>query len=134
MTRTENKAATSSYPSINQPEFAAMGQKQMQQLFDIQAEFLERIHEAGQTWLDRMQSEAKLTSEFTEKLAKVDSLPEAITTCQNWNTRRLTMMADDGRRLVEETQKFMRTGSRFLSNGWSGNGRNWSGNGGNMSS
>jgi Phasin protein len=121
MTRNENKVA-SSFPSLNLTEVSAMGQMQMEHLFGVQTKVLKRIQEASRVWLDRIQSEAKLASEFTEKVAKVDSLPEAIKAYQDWNTRRLTIMAEDGRRLVEEAQQFIRTGSSLLSNGWSGNG------------
>jgi hypothetical protein len=38
--------------------------------------------------------------------------------CQQWSSRRFEMMAEDGKHLVEDGQKFMTMGARLLSNGW----------------
>ena len=41
--------------------------------------------------------------------------------CQEWTSRRFEMIADDGKHLLADTQKFMETGARLVSNGWLSN-------------
>ena len=67
--------------------------------------------------MNRIQSEAKLTSEFASHLIAARSIPDAMTACQQWATQKFEMMVDDGKRLFDDTQKFMQTGAAFLS-GW----------------
>jgi cell wall assembly regulator SMI1 len=99
-----------------------MGKKRIDKFIDLQTEPLENLQETSRQWLDPAQSEATLASEFASKLTSVRSFPEAMVACQEWTTRRLEMMAEDGTHLLADTQKFMETGMRFMSNGWATNG------------
>ncbi len=65
----------------------------------------------------RVQSEADLASEFASQLIAAHSIPDAMTACQKWTTRRLELMAEDGKHLVSDAQKFIEMGTRLLSNG-----------------
>ena len=42
-----------------------------------------------------------------------------MTAFQEWSSRRFEMMAEDGKHLLEDSQKFMETGAHLLSTGWS---------------
>ena len=108
----------SSLPNLVPAEFAAMGKKRMEEFADAQTELLDKLQEANRQWIGRMQSEANLASEFASKLTAARSIPEAMTACQEWTSRRFEMMAEDGKHLLADTQKFMETGARLLSNGW----------------
>jgi hypothetical protein len=68
-----------------------------------------------------MQSEANLASEFASKLTTARSIPDAMTACQEWSSRRFEMMAEDGKHLFADTQKFIEAGARLVSNGWLSN-------------
>jgi Phasin protein len=109
--------------NLTPPEIASMGEKRVEDFVNAQTELLNRFHDANRHWFDRMQTEAKLASEFTSKMMGARSIPEAVTTCQEWASRHLQLMAEDGKRIVADTQKLMETSTRMLSNGWSGNGR-----------
>lgn len=102
--------------------FAAFNKKRMEEFVDMQSEWFGKMQEASQQWIDRMQSEAKVDAEFAAKLTAAKSLPDAMTICQEWNGRRLEMMADDGKRFFADLQKLMETNARLLSNGWLSNG------------
>ena len=95
-------------------EVMAGAKKQYDQFASVQSEFFGECQEASRYWLDRIQTEAKLASEFTTKLTAAHSIPAAMTVCQEWTSRRLEMMAEDTTHLLKDAQKFMQTGSKGL--------------------
>jgi len=99
-------------------EFAAMGKKQMEGFASAQSELFEKFEETRRQWLDRVQSETNLASEFASKLTAVRSIPDAMTVYQDWANRWLEMMADDRKHLLADYQTLAETGARFLSSGW----------------
>jgi len=105
------------------PAIAAMGKKRFEELAKIQSDLLEEIHEANQNWLDRMQSELTLASEFSSKLTASHSMADTTTACQEWAERRMELFTEDGQRLMANSQKFIEKAAQFLSNGWLSNGR-----------
>ena len=105
-------------PSLLSPELATMGKQCIEELFNVQTELLERLQETNQHWLERVQSEVALASKFAAKLTATHSVPEAMTTCQEWTGRQIEMIADDSKLLVADTQRFMETGARLLWNDW----------------
>ena len=100
------------------PEVVTMGKQCIEELFNVQTELLERLQETNQHWLERVQSEAALASKFAAKLTATHSVPEAMTTYQEWTGRQIEMIADDSKLLVADTQRFMETGARLLWNDW----------------
>ena len=125
MSQTERRAdkADKSAPSnLIPPELAAMGKKRLDQLVAMQTEQLEKLQEANRNWFERIQSEAKLASEFTAKLTAARSIPEVATAYQEWAGRHLEMAAEDAKRIFADGQKLAETGARLLSNGWWPNG------------
>jgi hypothetical protein len=105
------------------PTMAAMGKKHFDELAKIQSDLLEEIREANQNWLDRMQSEATLASEFSSKLTASHSIADTTTACQEWAKRRMELFNEDGQRLMNNSQKFIEKAAQFLSDGWLSNGR-----------
>jgi hypothetical protein len=112
-------------PSLNPapPAIATMTKKRFDELAEIQSDLLEEIREAGQNWLDRMQSEATLASDFSSKLTASHSIGDTTTACQEWAKRRMELFTEDGQRLMANNRKFMEKATQFLSNGWLSNGR-----------
>ena len=105
------------------PVIAAIANKRFEELAEVQSELLEEIREANQNWLDRIQSEAALASEFTSKLTASHSIADKTTACQEWAKRRIELFTEDGQRVMTNSQKFMEKAAQFLSNGWLSNGR-----------
>ncbi len=77
-----------------------------------------RLQQLNQNWFDRMKSEVTLASEFAAKLTGVHSIPETANIFQEWASRRMEMAAEDTKRLVADSQKFMETRARLLSKSW----------------
>jgi Phasin protein len=97
-------------------EFAAFGTKGLQGLVQAQSEFFEKIQKINQDWFDRIQLEATVASEFATKLTAARSVPETAAIYQEWARRRLEIAAEDGKRLLGNSQQFMEMGARLLSN------------------
>jgi hypothetical protein len=105
------------------PAIATMAKKRFEELAEIQSDLLEEIREASRNWLDRMQSEATLASDFSSKLTVSHSIADTTTAYQEWAKRRMELFTEDGQRLMANSQKFMEKATQFLSNGWLSNGR-----------
>jgi hypothetical protein len=116
------KTEKSSPSNLNPSEFAAMGKKRLEELIAMQTELFEKLQEMNRSWIERMQSEAALTSEFATRLTAARSIPETATVCQDWAKRRMEMSAEDAKRLVADGQKVLQTGTQMLTNGWLPNG------------
>ena len=110
--------ADKSPPNLLSSEFATMGKKSIEELLNAQTELLKNLQETNRHWLEIVQSEAALASKFASKLTTTRSIPEAMTTCQEWTSRQIEMMAEDSKLLVADTQRFVEMGTRMLSSGW----------------
>lgn len=112
------RTAKSAAPTLILPELAAIGKKRIEECVNAQTDLFDKLGETSLEWFDRVQSEADLASEFASKLTAARSSPEAMTACQEWSNRHITMMADDGKHLLADAQKLTETGARFFFNGW----------------
>ena len=92
----------------------------LQEFADAKTKQLDKLKETNRLWLDRMQAEANLASEFASKLAAARSLPEAMVTCQDCGKRRVEMMAEDTKHLLDDTQTFIQIGAQLLTKTWQG--------------
>jgi cell wall assembly regulator SMI1 len=110
--RTDN----SSSPNLIPTEFAEVGKKRVEEFVNTQTELLEKLQEMNRQWFDRAQSEANLASELASKLTAARSIPDAMAAYQAWTSRRFEMMAEDGKQLLADTQKFMEAATRLLPN------------------
>ena len=117
------KSEQSSLASLISPEFSAMGERRLERFAEIQKQQLGIVQEINRHWIDRMQSEAKLASEFATKLTSARSMPEVAMAYQEWTSRHLDMATEDAKRIVADSQKLVETGARLLSKSWLTNGQ-----------
>ncbi len=101
--------------SFDPSEFAAIGQRRMEEFGSVQTELIQKFQEASQKWLERLQDEAKLSADFGSRLMRASSMPEAMNVLQEWNRHRFEMIAQDGKRLLDDTQKLIETSARLAS-------------------
>jgi len=103
--------------SLSSPaEFTETDNKRIAHFANAQAQFLDKLEATNQRWFERMQSEATLASEFASKLTMAHSIPDAVTACQDWASRRFEMMAEDRDHLFADYQMFTEAGAHFLWN------------------
>jgi len=105
---------------LNLTELPGMGNRWIEDLVKVQTGLFEKLQESNKRWLDRLQSEANIASDFASTLASARSIPDVMSACQEWSNRRLVMMAEDGKHLFADAQKFMETSARLL---WWSNGK-----------
>lgn len=98
-------------------DFAATAKKGVEQFTNAQSELFNTLQNANRNWLARIQAEGNLASELASKLAAARSVPDALTACQQWGSRRIEMMAEDAKHLFDDTQKLMQTSTRLWPNG-----------------
>ena len=107
----------SSLPNLMPTEFAELGKKRIEEFVNTQKELVEKFQEMNRQWFDRAQAEANLASELASKLTAARSIPDAMAAYQEWASRRFEMMAEDGKHLLADTQKFMEAATHLLPNG-----------------
>lgn len=119
--QTEN-SEKSPFSNLVPPELAAMGKERFDAFVAMQTEQLDKLREANQIWLERIQSEAKLASELASKLTAARSMPEVASAYQEWAQRHMEMVTEDAKRIFADSQKMAEAGARLLANGWRANG------------
>lgn len=96
------------------------GKERTEAMVAAQAEFLERLREINQYWLERAKSEAELATDLAAKLTHARSAPETATAYQEWATRRMQLVLEDGQRLFADSVKLMERSARLFSSGSTG--------------
>jgi hypothetical protein len=107
----------SALPNLTPTGLAAMGEKRIEEFAVAQAVIFSTLQETHRRWLDRMQSDARLASEFTRRVTNARSFPDAVAACREWTSQRFEIMADEGTHLLAGSQRVVETSARFLANG-----------------
>jgi len=94
-----------------------MGEAQSEALVAMQQELADVCEQISRAWLARLKAEGDLWSELANKMSAARSMPDAINIYQQCAAQRMQMVADDGRRLFEDSQKIMSTLARSMSGG-----------------
>jgi hypothetical protein len=80
----------------------------------LQGEFFGKWQQASRHWLDRMAAETKLVSELTGKLTAARSIPDAMTACREFTSRRIEIMMEDTKHLWDDAAKLMQARTKGL--------------------
>ena len=99
------------------PDVVNWGQHQTEAALNVQKAIVESCEQASRAWINRVQSELSLWSDFASKLSSTKSFPEALKTYTKCVSQRMQMAADDGRKLVEEAQQITQKLTQSLGNG-----------------
>jgi hypothetical protein len=95
-----------------------MGEAQTEAMMAMQKDLVDAYEQISRAWLARLQSEAELWQELAAKVSGSRSVPDALGAYQQCVAQRMQIAADDGRRLLEDSQKIMGTVARSMSKGW----------------
>ena len=99
-------------------DFAKFGEAQAEATLALQKELIDTYEQISRAWLARVKSEADLWSELATKMSSVRSVPDVLGAYQQCVAERMQLVAEDGRRLVDDSQKIMSTLTRAMSHGW----------------
>jgi len=115
--KSDSEASAQGVPAWVPADFFKLGKERTDAMLAMQKELVDTCEQASQAWFSRVKSEADLWSELAAKLTGTHSVPEALNACQQTIAQRLQMASEDGRRLSDEAQKFMKTITTSMSNG-----------------
>jgi len=101
--------------------FITMGRKQIHECVKAHSELVNRFQEVNRSWLDHLQSEAALSTEFASKMTAARSIPDVAALLLEWNKRHMEMANVDAKHVLTDTQKIMEVGARLLAGGWLSN-------------
>jgi hypothetical protein len=100
------------------PELLDLARKRMDALLSVQQELMQTLEGINHDMFNRAKAEAALASEFVGKLSAARSVPDATSTCQEWASRELELLAEDGRHMFANGEKMMQVSRRlFAPNG-----------------
>jgi len=95
-----------------------LGEAQTEKAHAMQKELLGAYEQINRAWVARVKAEADFWSDLATKVSGARSVPDALGAYQQCLVQRMQMAAEDGRRLVDDSQKMMTTITRAMSNGW----------------
>jgi hypothetical protein len=96
-------------------ELLASGGAQASAIIAMQKRRLDAYAEIQRAWLDRVKSEADLWSDLVARLQEARSGPEAFQAYQQFLVERMQLAVQDGRRLVDETEKTLAILTKMIS-------------------
>lgn len=95
----------------------AFGKKQFEEFMNAQIRLLDQSQERNKYWFERVRYQVNSVSEVALKMMAAGSPPDAMKTYQEWISRQFELMAEDGKRILEDTQKLMMNRIYLLPNG-----------------
>jgi hypothetical protein len=101
-------------------EFAQMGGKPLEAFIGMQKQILDSFDEANRAWLSRTRLEAALAAELFNKLTAARSMSAVAAAYRECMNRQLDMLAEDGRRMLDDSKKLLKSSSGLFSNGSTG--------------
>ena len=111
--RSRGERAPSSASTVKAP----LGETGMQSIkagLRMQNEMVDVFQDIAREWLARATSKAELAFKLPNKLAKVRSVPDALSAYQEWLAEWMNAYSEDSRRLLSDSRKIMDTGARCL--------------------
>lgn len=95
-------------------QMTEIGAKSVNVGLRMQAEIFDTLHAISRDWMTRATSEAELALNLPNRLSGVRSIPDAISTYQEWLGEMWSMCNEDSLRMVADGQRIMTTGVRCL--------------------
>lgn len=102
-----------------QVQFAETGKKIGEATLQAQNELFKALDEMGRELMSCATAEVEISLKLSKKLTTSHSVPDALAAYQEWLSEEISARAENARRLMTNSQKFMDTSTRLLSNGWS---------------
>jgi hypothetical protein len=104
MSKANQRVSNSSAERQKSMEPPTLGQPEMDAKFKLQKELLDAYEAVLHTWLARVKSEIDFWSDLAASMQNVRSIPEALAVYQQSLGRRVELAAEDGRRMLEDSQ------------------------------
>ena len=92
-----------------------LGRKRLEAIAELQKEVFSLFEETNHHWMKRLKQEADLTKQLSGDLSACKSVPEMVSTYQNWLSHHMKLIATDGQSLMADSQKLVETSARMMS-------------------
>ena len=115
MTQTEKRQNQIS-PNLMSSETAGIIRNNIETLAAVQEEFLDALSKANRVWIAYFNEEAALTSNFTEKLTKTKSIPDAAAAYQEWMSQHMELLSKQAQKVLAESQDFTKACTQIVGN------------------
>jgi len=83
---------------------------------EVHKKLLDAFGQAQRERIARTMEETKLASEFAAKVTSARSIPDIMAIYQQWIAKCEELIAEDGRKFVDDSQKVANAALRLLSN------------------
>ena len=94
-----------------------LGTERFESLMEVHRKLLATFERVQRDRLARAMEETKLASEFATKVTSARSIPDIMAIYQQWITQCEEMIAEDGRKFLDDSQKVANAALSLLSNG-----------------
>ena len=94
-----------------------IGANRFESLMAVHKRLLDTFEQVQRDRLTRTMEETKLASEFAAKVASARSIPDVMALYQQWIMKCEEMMAEDGRKFLDDSQKVANAALSLPSNG-----------------
>jgi hypothetical protein len=99
-------------------DFSAMARKGFDSFAAHQNAFLQELNTFRQHWADAAEAQLNATAELMNKLASTRTLPDLVGACQDCASKRGSLMAEDGKLLLNDYQRCAAAAAKCLINGF----------------
>jgi hypothetical protein len=110
-------ARTEHITSPSAQDFLQIGAKRFESLMEVHRKLLTTFERVQRDRLARAMEETKLASEFAAKVTSARSIPDIMAIYQQWISKCEEMIAEDGRKFLDDSQKVANAALSLLSNG-----------------
>ena len=110
-------ADTEPTTSTTAQDFLQIGAKRFESLMEVHKRLLDTFEQVQRDRLARATEETKLASEFAAKVTSARSISDIMAIYQQWITKCERMIAEDGRKFLDDSQKVANAALSLLSNG-----------------
>jgi hypothetical protein len=118
--RMADKRTAPTERGLDATQFLQFGKVRTDAMFNIQKELLDAYAELSRSWAARVKSEVNFWSDLAAKLSNTHSAPEGLGAYRQYVSQRMQMAADDGQRLLSDSQRIMGALAQALPNGLHG--------------
>jgi len=110
-------ARTEPITSPTPQDFLQIGAKRFESLMEVHRKLLATFERVQRDRLARAMEETKLASEFATKVTSARSITDIMAVYQQWITQCEEMIAEDGRKFLDDSQKVANAALSLLANG-----------------
>jgi hypothetical protein len=103
--------------SVTTRNVLQIGTKRLESLMEVHKKLLDTFGQVQRERIARTMEETQLASEFAAKVASARSIPDIMALYQEWITKCEQLIAEDGRRFLQDSQRMANAALGLLSNG-----------------